>query len=64
MPKTSLVLIYVIDFILACSSFVLMSKTYIMFEGKILKEGIPENLANDPQVRQAYLGENFRFEKI
>ena len=40
------------------------NKTYIMFEGKILKEGIPEDLANDPQVRQAYLGENFRFEKI
>ena len=40
------------------------NKTYIMFEGKILKEGIPEDLANDPQVRQAYLGENFSFEKI
>ena len=40
------------------------NKTYIMFEGKILKEGIPEDLANDPLVRQAYLGENFRFEKI
>jgi len=39
-------------------------KTYIMFEGKILKEGIPEDLANDPEVRRAYLGENFRFEKI
>ena len=39
-------------------------KTYIMFEGKILKEGIPEDLANDPEVRQAYLGENFRFEKF
>ncbi|SDD91028.1 LPS export ABC transporter ATP-binding protein [Riemerella columbipharyngis] len=40
------------------------NKTYIMFEGKILKEGIPEDLANDPEVRKAYLGENFRFEKI
>lgn len=40
------------------------NKTYIMFEGNILKEGIPEDLANDPQVRQAYLGENFRFEKF
>ena len=26
-------------------------KTYIMFEGKILKEGSPEDLANDPDVR-------------
>lgn len=40
------------------------NKTYIMFEGKILKAGAPEDLANDPQVRKAYLGENFRFEKI
>jgi lipopolysaccharide export system ATP-binding protein len=39
-------------------------KTYIMFEGKILKEGVPEDLANDPTVRRVYLGENFRFEKI
>lgn len=40
------------------------NKTYIMFEGRILKEGLPEDLAEDPEVRRAYLGENFRFEKI
>lgn len=39
-------------------------RTYVMFEGNILKEGYPEELANDPIVRQVYLGENFRFEKI
>lgn len=39
-------------------------KTYIMFEGRILKEGTPENLANDQDVRRVYLGENFRFEQI
>lgn len=39
-------------------------KTYIMFEGKILKEGSPEELAQDPDVRKVYLGENFKFEKI
>ncbi|MFA7616499.1 MAG: LPS export ABC transporter ATP-binding protein, partial [Weeksellaceae bacterium] len=39
-------------------------KTYIMFEGKILKEGSPEDLANDKDVRRVYLGENFRFEQI
>lgn len=39
-------------------------KTYIMFEGRILKEGSPEELAQDPDVRKVYLGENFRFEKI
>ncbi|SUP54735.1 Lipopolysaccharide export system ATP-binding protein LptB [Weeksella virosa] len=39
-------------------------KTYIMFEGKILKEGSPEDLANDPDVRRVYLGENFQFQQI
>ncbi|WP_084017200.1 LPS export ABC transporter ATP-binding protein [Moheibacter sediminis] len=39
-------------------------KTYIMFEGKILKEGTPEELANDKDVRRVYLGENFRFEQF
>lgn len=39
-------------------------KTYIMFEGKILKEGSPEELANDKDVRRVYLGENFRFEQF
>ena len=39
-------------------------RTYIMFEGKILKEGKPEDLANDPVVREAYLGENFVYQDI
>ncbi|MBF0598222.1 LPS export ABC transporter ATP-binding protein [Faecalibacter rhinopitheci] len=39
-------------------------KTYIMFEGKILKEGSPEQLANDPDVRRVYLGENFTYQQI
>lgn len=39
-------------------------KTYIMFEGRILKDGSPEDLANDPDVRRVYLGENFRFEQF
>ena len=39
-------------------------KTYIMFEGKILKEGSPEEWAQHPHVGKVYLGENFKFEKI
>ena len=36
-------------------------RTYLMFEGKILKEGIPEDLAKDEMVRKVYLGKNFEF---
>ena len=39
-------------------------KTYIMFEGKILKDGSPEELANDADVRRVYLGENFTYQQI
>jgi lipopolysaccharide export system ATP-binding protein len=35
-------------------------RAYLMFEGKILLTGTAEQLANDPQARKLYLGENFR----
>ena len=38
-------------------------KTYLMFEGKILKEGTPEDLAKDEMVRKVYLGKNFELRK-
>ena len=38
-------------------------RTYLMFEGKILKEGIPEDLAKDEMVRKVYLGKNFEFKR-
>jgi lipopolysaccharide export system ATP-binding protein len=34
-------------------------RTYLMFEGKILKSGTAEELAADEQVRRVYLGQNF-----
>lgn len=40
------------------------NRTYIIFDGKILKTGSPEELADDPQVRKVYLGENFKFHKF
>lgn len=36
---------------------------YILSDGKILKEGEPQNLANDPVVRDVYLGHNFEYKK-
>jgi lipopolysaccharide export system ATP-binding protein len=38
-------------------------KTYLMFEGGILKAGSPEELASDPMVRKVYLGQNFELRK-
>ena len=38
-------------------------RTYLMFEGKILKTGKPEDLANDEIVRKVYLGQNFELRK-
>ena len=38
-------------------------RTYLMFEGNILKDGNPEELANDETVRKVYLGQNFELKK-
>ncbi len=38
-------------------------RTYLMFEGSILKSGSAEDLANDEQVRKVYLGQNFELRK-
>tara|TARA_B100000768_G_C11219915_1_gene350017 strand:+ start:159 stop:875 length:717 start_codon:yes stop_codon:yes gene_type:complete len=38
-------------------------RTYLMFEGSILKAGKPEDLANDEMVRKVYLGQNFELRK-
>lgn len=38
-------------------------RTYLMFEGSILKSGSAEELAADEQVRKVYLGQNFELRK-
>lgn len=38
-------------------------RAYLLFEGKILKQGSAEDLAGDPQVRKVYLGQNFVLRK-
>ncbi len=35
-------------------------RTYLLFEGRILKAGSAEELANDEQVRKVYLGKDFK----
>jgi lipopolysaccharide export system ATP-binding protein len=38
-------------------------RAYLLFEGKILKQGTSEELAADEQVRKVYLGKNFELRK-
>lgn len=38
-------------------------RTYLMFEGSILKHGHPEELAEDEMVRKVYLGQNFELRR-
>ena len=38
-------------------------RTYLLFEGNILKSGTAEELADDEQVRRVYLGRNFELKK-
>ncbi len=36
-------------------------RTYLMFQGSILKSGKPKDLASDEMVRKVYLGQNFEY---
>lgn len=38
-------------------------RAYLMFEGRLLKEGSAEDLAADPQVRKVYLGKHFELKR-
>lgn len=38
-------------------------RAYLLFEGKILKAGVAEDLASDEQVRKVYLGQHFELKR-
>lgn len=38
-------------------------RAYLLYEGRILKQGTAEDLAADPEVRRRYLGEKFTLER-
>lgn len=38
-------------------------RAYLMFEGRLLKEGTAEELASDEQVRRVYLGKHFELKR-
>jgi len=45
------------------ATLAITDKTYLMFEGGILKEGTPKELADDEMVRKVYLGSNFKLQE-
>lgn len=45
------------------ATLAITDKTYLMFEGGILKEGTPKELADDALVRKVYLGESFELKE-
>ena len=38
-------------------------RTYLLFEGKVLKAGSAEDLTNDEEVRRVYLGQDFKLDR-
>jgi lipopolysaccharide export system ATP-binding protein len=41
-------------------TFEITDHTYIMYDGKVLISGTPQELINNPLAREHYLGERFR----
>jgi lipopolysaccharide export system ATP-binding protein len=35
---------------------------YLLYEGSVLHQGDPETMANDPDVREKYLGRDFKWQ--
>lgn len=44
-------------------TFAIADRAYLMFEGKILKEGSADELANDEEARRLYLGDQFKMDR-
>ncbi len=38
----------------------IVDRAYILFEGRVIKQGTADEIANDPKTRKIYLGEHFR----
>lgn len=45
------------------ATLAITDRTYLMYQGGILKEGIPEELAKDDLVRKVYLGKDFELKR-
>ena len=47
----------------AHETLAITDRAYLLYEGKILKQGSSQALASDPEVRRRYLGEKFTLER-
>ena len=45
------------------ATLAITDRTYLMYQGGILKEGVPEDLAKDELVRKVYLGKDFELKR-
>ncbi len=45
------------------ATLAITDRTYLMYQGGILKEGIPKDLAEDELVRKVYLGQDFELKE-
>ena len=45
------------------ATLAITDRTYLMYQGGILKEGVPEELAKDELVRKVYLGKDFELKR-
>ena len=45
------------------ATLAITDRTYLMYQGGILKEGIPEDFAQDELVRKVYLGKDFELKR-
>ena len=45
------------------ATLAITDRTYLMYQGGILKKGIPEDLAKDELVRKVYLGKDFELKR-
>ena len=45
------------------ATLAITDRTYLMYQGSILKEGTPEDLAEDKLVRKVYLGKDFELKR-
>ena len=61
-PIISILKSIVEPLIISRETLSITDRSYLLFDGQILKSGTSESLANDEEARRLYLGEKFRLD--